>query len=101
MAETSAAPLRWPYNGRMIEIPMSEIQFASATQRLRTQGIELTGPAGTLAKDGVTAKYAYADGSLAIEIVDWPFLLPIPLVEAKLRAYLEQTVGSDMGRQES
>ncbi len=47
----------------MIEIPMTETQFAAATQRLRTNGIELTGTSGTLSKDGVTAKYTYAEES--------------------------------------
>jgi hypothetical protein len=79
----------------MIEIPMSEAQFAAATQRLHSNGIELTGPTGTLSKDGVTAKYVYGEGKLAVEIVDRPFLLPISLIEGKLRSYLEQSISYD------
>jgi hypothetical protein len=82
----------------MIQIPMSDAQFAAATQRLRTNGIELTGPTGTLSKDGVTAKYTHADGTLSVEIVDRPFLLPLSLIEGKLKAYLEQSVAYDAGR---
>jgi hypothetical protein len=81
----------------MIEIPMSEAQFAAATQRLRANGIELAGTTGTLSKDGVTAKYVYGDGKLAVEILDRPFLLPISLIEGKLQAYLEQSVAYDSG----
>jgi hypothetical protein len=81
----------------MIEIPMSEAQFAAATQRLRANGIELAGTTGTLSKDGVTAKYVYEDGKLAVEILDRPFLLPISLIEGKLQAYLEQSVAYDSG----
>jgi hypothetical protein len=81
----------------MIEIPMSEAQFATATQRLRANGIELAGTTGTLSKDGVTAKYVYGDGKLAVEILDRPFLLPISLIEGKLQAYLEQSVAYDSG----
>ncbi len=77
---------------------MSEHQFAAATQRLRTNGIELTGPSGTLSKDGVTASYTYADGTLSVEITDRPFLLPLSLIEGKLRSYLEQSVAYDADR---
>ncbi len=77
---------------------MSETQFAAATQRLRVNGIDLSGREGTLTKDGVTAKYVYGEGKLAIEIVDRPFLLPLSLIEGKLRAYLEQSVAYDASK---
>jgi hypothetical protein len=48
-----------------------------------------------LTKDGVTAKYAHADGMLTVEIIDRPFLLPLSLIEGKLKAYLEQSVAYD------
>jgi hypothetical protein len=86
------------YTGWVIEIAMSEKQFAAATQRLRSNGIELSGPDGTLTKDGVTAKYSYAHGMLAVEIVDRPSLLPLSLIEGKLRAYLEQSIAYDASR---
>ena len=82
----------------MIEIPMSEAQFAAATQRLRANGIELAGTTGTLSKDGVTAKYVYGEGKLAVEILDRPFMLPISLIEGKLQAYLEQSAAYDSGK---
>ena len=77
---------------------MSETQFAAASQRLRSNGIELSGRDGTLTKDGVTARYVYADGALSVEIVDRPMLLPLSLIEGKLRAYLEQSVAYDASR---
>ncbi len=82
----------------MIEIPMSEEQFAAASQRLRANGIELAGTTGTLSKDGVTAKYVYGEGKLAVEILDRPFMLPISLIEGKLRSYLEQSVAYDSNK---
>jgi hypothetical protein len=82
----------------MIEIPMSETQFAAATQRLRTNGIELTGTSGMLSKDGVTAKYTYAEGKLAVEIVDRPSFLPLSLIEGKLQVYLEQSAAYDASK---
>ena len=78
----------------MVEVPMSPAQFAAATQRLRQNGIELAGDGGTLSKDGITARYAYAEGFLRIEIVDKPFLLPESLIEGRLRAYLEQSLAA-------
>lgn len=86
------------YTCGVIEIPMSETQFAAASERLRGNGIELSGREGTLSKDGVTAKYSYGEGRLVIEIVDRPFLLPISLIEGKLRAYLEQSVAYDASK---
>ena len=77
---------------------MSETQFAAATQQLRSNGIEMSGRDGTLTKDGVTARYAYEGGTLSVEIVDRPFLLPLSLIEGKLRAYLEQSVAYDASK---
>ncbi len=78
----------------MIEVPMTDAQFASATRRLLQNGIELAGPSGTLSKDGVTASYEHADGMLRIKILEKPFLLPQSLIEGRLKAYLEQSVAT-------
>lgn len=77
---------------------MTEAQFAAAAERLRTNGIELAGSSGTLTKDGVTAEYVYAEGKLAIKILDHPFFLPLSLIEAKLQSYLEQSVAYDASK---
>ena len=82
----------------MIQVPMSDAQFATATSRLQTNGIDLTGKAGTLTKDGITAKYEHADGKLTVEIIDRPFLLPLSLIEGRLQAYLEQSIAAGDGR---
>ena len=78
----------------MIEVPMSEEQFAAATRRLAQNGIFLSGPEGTLLKDGVTARYEHAEGHLRVTILDKPFLLPESLIEGRLRAYLEQSLAA-------
>ena len=78
----------------MIEVPMSEEQFASASRRLADNGIALTGPSGTLTKDGITAKYEHVAGLLRITILDKPFLLPESLIEGRLKAYLEQSLAA-------
>jgi hypothetical protein len=73
----------------MLSIPMSDAQFAAATARLRADGIAITGPSGTLSKDGITGKYDYANGTLTVEVTDRPFFVPLSLIEGKLRAYFE------------
>lgn len=78
----------------MLSIPMTDAQFAAASTRLRENGIELAGPAGTLSKDGITAKYSHADGVLKVEIVDKPFFLPESLIEGRLQAYIEQSLAA-------
>ena len=78
----------------MIEVLMSDAQFATATERLRQNDIHLSGPSGTLSKDGITARYEHSEGRLRVEIVDKPFLLPESLIEGRLRAYLEQSLAS-------
>jgi len=82
----------------MISIPMSDAQYAAAAQRLSKNGIELTGTTGTLTKDGVTAKYTHADGTLTVEILDRPMFLPLSLIEGRLQSYLEQSVAYDSDR---
>ena len=78
----------------MIEVPMSEAQFLTASRRLASNGIELNGSSGQLSKDGITAKYEHSDGALRITIVDKPFLLPESLIEGRLKAYLEQSLAA-------
>ena len=78
----------------MIELPMTDAQFATATQRLQSNGILLNGPSGTLSKDGITASYEHADGRLRINILEKPFLLPESLIEGRLKAYLEQSLSA-------
>ena len=82
------------YSVPMIEVPMTEDQFAAATRRLADNGIQLAGREGTLTKDGVTARYAFDGVKLAIEIVDRPFLLPLSMIEGRLKAYLEQSLAA-------
>ena len=78
----------------MIEVPMTDAQFATATRRLADNGIQLSGSTGTLSKDGITAKYEHAEGKLRITILDKPFLLPQSMIEGRLKAYLEQSVAA-------
>ncbi len=81
----------------MLSIPMTDAQFAAATIRLRSNGIELNGPSGTLVKDGITGKYTHANGLLTLEIIDKPAFFPLSLIEGRLQAYFEQSIAAGNG----
>lgn len=74
----------------MVEVPLSEEQFAAAAQRLAAYGFNLTGRSGTLTREGITARYNYANDLLTIEIVKRPALLPLALIESQLRSYIQK-----------
>lgn len=74
----------------MIELPMTEAQFAAAGDRLKRHGLDLSGPSGTLTKEGITASYVYGDGLLRITIHNKPFFIPESLIEGRLKAYVEK-----------
>jgi hypothetical protein len=74
----------------MIEVPLTEAQFAAAAQRLKTYGVDLTNRSGTLSREGVTARYNYANEKLTIEILEKPFFLPLTLIESQMRGYIQK-----------
>jgi hypothetical protein len=74
----------------MIEVPLTEAQYAAAGQRLAAYGVNLTGPSGTLTRDGVTARYSYANNLLTLEVIKKPALLPVSVIESQLRSYLQK-----------
>ena len=67
-------------------------QFATAGERLKRHGLDLTGPSGTLTKEGITASYEYSNGLLRINIHNKPFFVPESLIEGRLKAYVEQNM---------
>jgi hypothetical protein len=74
----------------MIEVPLTEVQFVAAAERLRAYGVDLADRSGTLSRDGITARYIYADEKLTIEILDKPFFLPLSLIESQMRSYIQK-----------
>ncbi|MDE1161537.1 MAG: hypothetical protein PW792_06270 [Acidobacteriaceae bacterium] len=76
---------------------MTEEQFAAASRRLASNGIELTGREGQLTKDGITATYTFDGEKLSIDVTDRPFFLPLSMIEQKLTAYLEQSLAAGNG----
>ncbi len=74
----------------MVEVPLTEAQFAAAAKRLRDYGVDLAGTSGTLSREGVTARYDYANGKLTIEILEKPFFLPLSVIESQMRSYIRK-----------
>jgi hypothetical protein len=73
----------------MIEIPLTEEEFAATAARVeQQQGIVLTGNEGKITKMGVTAAYQYADGLLRVTILDKPFFVSTEYCEEQLKAFL-------------
>jgi len=74
----------------MVEVPLTEAQFAAAAQQLQAHGVNLTGRSGTLSRDGITARYNYANELLTIEVIDKPFFLPVAAIESQMRSYIQK-----------
>ena len=74
----------------MVEVPLTEAQFVAAASRLRDHGVDLTARTGTINRDGITARYTYANDLLTIEILDKPFFLPLTLIESQMRSYIQK-----------
>jgi hypothetical protein len=74
----------------MVEVPLTEAEFAAAAKRLRDYGVDLSSLSGTLSREGITARYTYADGKLTIEVLDKPFFLPLSLIESQMRSYIQK-----------
>jgi len=73
----------------MIEVPLTEEEFAATAARVeQQQGIVLTGNEGKITKMGVTAGYQYANGLLRVTILDKPFFVSTEYCEEQLKAFL-------------
>jgi len=74
----------------MVEVPLTDAQFTAAAKRLRDYGVDLSRPSGTLSRDGITARYNYANGKLTIEVLEKPFFLPLAVIESQMRGYIQK-----------
>ena len=76
----------------MIEVPMTDAQFAAASQRLGANGIVLSSPSGTISREGITADYTYSGGVLRINITKHPMFMPVSMIESRLKAYIDESL---------
>jgi hypothetical protein len=68
---------------------MTNAEFtAKAAELEKKLGVPLTGPAGKITKDGVTAGYTHWDNTLTVHIIDKPFFLTTEYCEQKLQEWL-------------
>ncbi len=74
----------------MIQIPLTEAEFASLAVKAEQQGMPLTGNEGKITKMGVTAGYQYADGLLRVTILDKPFFVSTDYCEEQLKGFLNK-----------
>jgi len=74
----------------MVEVPLTEAQYAAAAQRLKAYGVDISNRSGTLSRDGITGRYSYANGVLTIEILEKPFFLPLSVIESQMRSYIQK-----------
>ena len=72
-----------------MQVKMTQAQFDALAARLKAaQGIELTGPAGTIEKMGVKARYAFDGETMTVEILEKPFIVSKEYVEETLKGWL-------------
>lgn len=74
----------------MIEVPLTEAQFAAAGQRLASYGVDLSARSGELSHSGVTARYNYANELLTIEVIKKPAFIPLAVIESQMRSYIQK-----------
>ncbi len=72
-----------------MQVKMTQGEFDAVAARLKSsQGIELTGPAGTIEKMGLKARYSYDGETLTVEVMDKPSFVTREYVEEKLKEWL-------------
>jgi len=71
-----------------MQVKMTQGKFDAVASRLKSEGIELSGPTGTIEKMGVKAGYSYDGEMLTVEVMEKPFLVTREYVEEKLKAWL-------------
>lgn len=73
----------------MVLVRMTKEQFyAKAAELKAMQGIDLTEPVGTVTKDGVTAGYTHANGTLTVHIVEKPSFVSTAYCERRIEDWL-------------
>ena len=71
-----------------MQVKMTQGEFDAVAVRLKSEGVALTGPTGTIEKMGVKAGYSYDGETLTVEVMEKPFLVTREYVEEKLKAWL-------------
>jgi hypothetical protein len=71
-----------------MQVKMTQGEFDAVAARLKSQGIDLSGPTGTIEKMGVKAGYAYDGETLTVEVMEKPVFVTREYVEEKLKEWL-------------
>jgi len=72
-----------------MQVKMTQGEFDAMAVRLKSsEGIDLSGPTGTIEKMGVKAGYSYDGETLTVEVKEKPVFVTREFVEEKLKAWL-------------
>ena len=70
-----------------MQVKMTQGEFDAVAARLKSQGIDLSGPTGTIEKMGVKIRYAYDGETLTVEVMAKPVFVTREYVEEKLKEW--------------
>jgi hypothetical protein len=72
-----------------MQIAMDQARFDLLTEKLKSsQGIQLTGPEGTIEKMGVKASYLFDGKMLTVEVLEKPMIVSKEYVEKQFKEWL-------------
>jgi len=72
-----------------MQIAMDQARFDVLKERLKSsQGIQLTGPQGTIEKMGVKASYLFDGQTLTVDILEKPMIVSKDYVEKQFKEWL-------------
>ncbi len=72
-----------------MQVKMTQGEFDAVAARLKSsQGIELSGPTGTIEKMGLKARYSHDGETLTVEVLEKPSFVTREYVEEKLKEWL-------------
>lgn len=72
------------------KIPLTQAQYNAKVAELATLGVQITGNAGQISKDGITIGYAYDGVNLTLTILHKPFGVPYSFIQSKIDAWFAQ-----------
>jgi hypothetical protein len=75
----------------VITAKLTPAKFAELAEKLeQEEGLTLTGNAGTLQKNGVTADWKFDGANLTIQVTHHPFIVSAAFCEGELKAALAE-----------
>jgi hypothetical protein len=70
-----------------MQVKMTQGEFDAVAARLKSEGVALSGPTGTIEKMGLKIGYAYDGETLTVEVMEKPSFVTREYVEEKLKEW--------------